>query len=89
MIVKVHSSFPFRVKSGYVVTHTPGSINIELMWAETKSDQTGLSCLLVYDGPTKEPKELRIAAQKSLTLLFLAFNYVSYDLQLSEFGEAP
>jgi hypothetical protein len=63
---------------GYVVTHTPGSINIELMWAETKADQTGLSCLLVYDGPTKEPEELRIAAQKSLSLLFLTFNYVSY-----------
>jgi hypothetical protein len=63
---------------GYVVTHTPGSINIELMWAETKMDQTGLSCLLVYDGASKEPKELRIAAQRSLSLLFLTFNYVSY-----------
>jgi hypothetical protein len=63
---------------GYVVTHTPGSINIELMWAETKADQTGLSCLLVYDDLTKEPEELRIAAQKSLSLLFLTFNYVSY-----------
>jgi hypothetical protein len=40
---------------GYVVTHTPGSINIELMWAETMMDQTGLSCLLVYDGASKEP----------------------------------
>jgi hypothetical protein len=63
---------------GYVVTHTPGSINIELMWAETKADQTGLSCLLVYDVPTKEPEELRIAAQKSLSLLFITFNYISY-----------
>jgi hypothetical protein len=63
---------------GYVVTHTPGSISIELMWAGTKADQTGLSCLLVYDGPTKEPEELRIAAQKSLSLLFITFNYVSY-----------
>jgi len=63
---------------GYVVTHTPGSINIELMWAESKADQTGLSCLLVYDDLTKEPEELRIAEQKSLSLLFLTFNYVSY-----------
>ena len=63
---------------GYVVTHTLGSINIELMWAETKMDQTGLSCLLVYDGASKEPKELRIAAQRSLSLLFLTLNYVSY-----------
>jgi hypothetical protein len=63
---------------GYVVTHTPGSINIELMWAETKADQTGLSCLLVYDGLTNEPEELRIATQKSLSLLIFTFNYVSY-----------
>jgi hypothetical protein len=63
---------------GYVVTHTPGSIDIELMWAETKMDQTGLSCLLVYHSTSKEPEELRIAAQKSLSLLFLTFNYVSY-----------
>jgi hypothetical protein len=63
---------------GYVVTHTPGSISIELMWAESKADQTWLSCLLVYDDLTKEPEELRIAAQKSLSLLFLTFNYVSY-----------
>jgi len=72
-------NFPASHKiGGYVVTHTPGSINIELMWAETKADQTGLSCLLVYDGPTNEPEELRIAVQKSLSLLFLTFNYVSY-----------
>lgn len=63
---------------GYVVTHTPGSINIKLMWAETKIDRTGLSCLLVYDGSTQEPEELRIAVQKLLSLLFLTLNYVSY-----------
>jgi hypothetical protein len=38
----------------------------------------GLSCLLVYDAPTKEPEELRIAAQKSWSLLSLTFNYISY-----------
>jgi len=63
---------------GYVVTHMPGSINIELMWAEMRVDQSGLSCLLVYDSVTKEPEELRIAAQKSLSLLFITFNYISY-----------
>lgn len=63
---------------GYVVTHTPGSISIELMWAESKADQIGLSCLLVYDDLTKEPEELRIAAQKSLSLLIFTFNYISY-----------
>ncbi|WP_201752207.1 hypothetical protein [Microvirga arsenatis] len=63
---------------GYVVTHTPGAITVELMWAETKLDQTGLSCQLVYDARTKEPQELQIAAQKSLSLLFLTFSYISY-----------
>lgn len=63
---------------GYVVTHTPGSINIRLMWAETKADQAGLSCLLVYDALINEPQELRIAAQRSLSLLFVTLNYISY-----------
>jgi hypothetical protein len=38
----------------------------------------GLSCLLVFDAPTKESEELRIAAQKSRSLLFITFNYISY-----------
>jgi hypothetical protein len=63
---------------GYVVMHTPGSIYIELMWAETKMDQSGSSCLLDYDIASKEPEEMRIAAQKSLSVLFLTFNYISY-----------
>ncbi|ANY82910.1 hypothetical protein BB934_32320 (plasmid) [Microvirga ossetica] len=57
--------------------HTPGSIYIELMWAETKLDQSGLSCLLNYNRASKEPEDMRIAAQKSLSLLFLTFNYIS------------
>jgi hypothetical protein len=69
---------PTLHKMGCMVMHTPGSINIELMWAETKADQTGLSCLFLYDDLTKEPKELRIAAQKSLSLLFITFNSISY-----------
>jgi hypothetical protein len=60
------------------VMHTPGSIYIELMWAETKMDQSGSSCLLDYDIASKEPEEMRIAAQKSLSVLFLTFNYISY-----------
>jgi hypothetical protein len=62
---------------GYVVTHTPGHLEIELMWAETKADKTGQSCCLVYDVGTKEPQEMRIAVQKSLTVLFITFNYIS------------
>lgn len=63
---------------GYVVTHTPGHLDIDLMWAETKPDQTGQSCCLVYDVGTNEPQEMRIAVQKSLTVLFITFNYISF-----------
>jgi hypothetical protein len=63
---------------GYTVTHTPGQIRIELMWAETKPDQTGQSCALDYDPLTLQPEAMRIAAQKTLTLLFVSFGYVTY-----------
>lgn len=64
---------------GYVVTHTPGHLDIELMWAETRADQTGQSCSLLYDISSKEPEEMRIAVQKSLTVLFITFNYISFN----------
>ncbi|WP_210183641.1 hypothetical protein [Microvirga guangxiensis] len=63
---------------GYTVTHTPGQIRIELMWAETKPDQTGQSCSLEYDPVTRHPKAMQIATQKTLTFLFLSFGYVTY-----------
>lgn len=63
---------------GYVVTHTPGCINIELMWRETRPDRTGQSCSLVYDAKTREPQEMLLASQKSLTLLFFTFSYISF-----------
>jgi hypothetical protein len=62
---------------GYVVTHTPGHLDIELMWSETRADRTGQSCSLIYDVSTKEPQEMRIAVQKSLSVLFITFNYIS------------
>jgi hypothetical protein len=63
---------------GYLVTHTPGHVEIELMWAETRADWTGQSCALVYDVSSKEPTEMRIAVQKSLTILFVTFAYISF-----------
>ncbi|MCB8823314.1 hypothetical protein [Microvirga rosea] len=63
---------------GYIVTHTPGSIGVELMWGETQPDQTGQSCSLVYDVKTGEPQEMLLASQKSLSLLFFTFSYVSF-----------
>jgi len=63
---------------GYLVTHTPGQIGIELMWAETREGQSGQSCLLLYDPATGEPQAMQIAVQRTLTLLFLRLAYVSY-----------
>jgi hypothetical protein len=63
---------------GYVITHTPGQIAIELMWSDTKIDQTGQSCLLTYDTNTREPEAMLLSKQLTLTLLFMSFAYVSY-----------
>jgi hypothetical protein len=64
---------------GYMVTHTPGHVEIELMWAETRADRTGQSCALIYDVSTKDPTEMRIAVQKTLTVLFVTFAYISFS----------
>ncbi|MEZ0169512.1 hypothetical protein [Microvirga sp. TS319] len=63
---------------GYTVTHTPGQISIDLMWAETKLDQTGQSCSLEYDPVTREPKAMQIATQRTLSFFFMSFGYVTY-----------
>ena len=63
---------------GYVVTHTPGQIAIDLMWSDTKIEQTGQSCLLTYDTNTREPEAMLLSKQATLTLLFMSFAYVSY-----------
>lgn len=63
---------------GYVIAHTPGQISIQLMWAETREDQTSESCLLLYDSTTREPQEMHISVQKTLTLLFIGLAYISY-----------
>ena len=46
------------------MTHTPGEIGISLMWHETRIDQSGQSCVLVYDATTGEPREMLIARQQ-------------------------
>jgi hypothetical protein len=63
---------------GYGVVHTPGQIAIDLMWAETREEQSGQSCLLLYDQATGEPQAMQIAVQRTLTLLFIRLAYVSY-----------
>lgn len=63
---------------GYVVTHTPGQIAIELMWSDTKIEQTGQSCLVTYCTNTGEPEAMLLSKQATLTLLFMSFAFVSY-----------
>ena len=80
---KTWSSDPESVLKigGYEVTHTPGSIKIALMWSQTKLDQSGQSCGLVYDEATGEPREMTIARQVAWKFLFFVFantRYVSW-----------
>lgn len=80
---KTWSSDPAPVLriGGYEVTHTPGSIGIALMWSETKLDQSGQSCALVYDEATGEPREMTIARQAAWQFLIFRFantRYVSW-----------
>ncbi|ACL62415.1 hypothetical protein [Methylobacterium nodulans] len=45
-------SGPVHKIGGYEVTHVPGLITIQLMWTETRLDQTGQSCELIYNKAT-------------------------------------
>jgi len=63
---------------GYVVVHTPGRIGIDLMWSETREDQSGQGCALLYDPETGEPQEMEISVQRTVTLLFIRLAYISY-----------
>jgi hypothetical protein len=63
---------------GYRVSHAPGEVSIELMWAESRIDQTGQSCLLHYNRATKVPRRILIAEQRAVTLFIVTFAYVSY-----------
>jgi hypothetical protein len=56
---------------GYVVPHNPAQLEIDPMWTETSADQ---SCCLTYDVRSGEPDEMRIAVQRSPTVLFITFN---------------
>jgi hypothetical protein len=75
--VSWHAPTSHRI-GGYVVRHTPGEVGIELMWSDTRDDATGQSCLLLYDVDMGEPEAMKIAVQRSLTLLFIRLAYVSY-----------
>jgi hypothetical protein len=69
---------PVHRIGGYLVTHTPGQVVIELMWIATREDLSGQSCQLLYEAETGEPKAMEISVQKTLTLLFIRLAYISY-----------
>ena len=69
---------PVHRIGGYVVTHTPGQVVIELMWIATREDASGQSCQLLYEAETGEPRAMEISTQRTLTLLFIRLAYISY-----------
>ena len=69
---------PVHRIGGYMVTHTPGQVVIDLLWIATREDLSGQSCQLLYDVATGEPKAMEISVQRTLTLLFIRLAYISY-----------
>ena len=69
---------PVHRIGGYLVTHTPGQVVIELLWIATREDLSGQSCQLLYDADTGEPRAMEISVQRTLTLLFVRLAYISY-----------
>jgi hypothetical protein len=69
---------PVHRIGGYLVTHTPGQVIIDLLWIATREDASGQSCQLLYDSETGEPRAMEISVQRTLTLLFVRLAYISY-----------
>jgi hypothetical protein len=63
---------------GYLVTHTPGQVVIDLLWIATREDLSGQSCQLLYDTESGEPRAMEISVQRTLTLLFVRLAYITY-----------
>lgn len=69
---------PVHRIGGYLVTHTPGQVVIDLLWIATREDLSGQSCQLLYDTETGEPRAMEISIQRTLTLLFVRLAYITY-----------
>ncbi|MFD0465200.1 hypothetical protein ACFQY9_28470 [Microvirga aerilata] len=69
---------PVHRVGGYLVTHTPGQVVIDLLWIATREDLSGQSCQLLYDTESGEPQAMEISVQRTLTLLFVRLAYISY-----------
>lgn len=70
---------PTYAVGGYRVMHSPGSLQITMMWDDSEVDSTGRRCLLRYDPSTKSPISLDVAVQRTLTLLIFSFSFVSFQ----------
>jgi len=69
---------PVHRIGGYLVTHTPGQVVIDLLWIATRDDASGQSCQLLYEAETGEPTAMQISVQRTLTLLFVRLAYITY-----------
>ncbi|MGF9763050.1 hypothetical protein AAII07_48655 [Microvirga sp. 0TCS3.31] len=69
---------PVHRIGGYLVTHTPGQVVIDLLWIATREDLSGQSCQLLYEAETGEPRAMEISVQRTLTLLFVRLAYITY-----------
>lgn len=72
------NSPPVHRIGGYLVTHTPGQVVIDLLWIATREDASGQSCQILYDAKTGEPRVMEISVQRTLTLLFVHLAFISY-----------
>ena len=69
---------PVHRIGGYLVTHTPGQVVIDLLWIATREDLSGQSCQFLYDAESGEPRAMEISVQRTLTLLFVRLAYITY-----------
>lgn len=52
----------------YKLSHRPGRLEIEQLFADTFEDQTGRAFILLYDRPTGRPTGLRLQVEQALSL---------------------
>lgn len=53
---------------GYKIDHSPGTIEIALMWEDTFEDASGKVCQLTYDPVTKRPLAMLLARDLSFAI---------------------
>jgi hypothetical protein len=53
---------------GYKLEHTPGELEISLMWVDSVENKTGYKCRLNYNEASKEPTQLKLFSQKEFII---------------------